>query len=130
VAGLRMDTELQDAEFRVSRLMAYFYAILNKLYMEDVLQRDPKKVVGFLVEALRPPVFKTAVRDELEQTAHKQTRANFRLFLQWLRPKLDNFMTFEPHIHGQEMNKMASRTILSAPTTTQTKGGPSKTATM
>lgn len=123
MASLRMDTELQDAESRVSRLMASFYAILNKLNMEDVLQRDPKKVVSYLVEALRPPVFKAAVKDELEQSAHKQTRANLRLFLQWLRPKMDNFMTFEPHINSQAAGKPPTRSNLPTSTPTQSRGG-------
>ncbi|POM70857.1 Hypothetical protein PHPALM_12650 [Phytophthora palmivora] len=46
--------ELQDAESRLSRLMAHFYEIIDRLNMEDVVHTEPKKVVGYLVDALRP----------------------------------------------------------------------------
>ncbi|KAG4064863.1 hypothetical protein PC123_g399 [Phytophthora cactorum] len=80
-----MDTGLQDAESRLSRLMADFYEIVDRLNMEDMVQAEPKKVVGYLVEALRPPAFK-AVRGELE-----------------------SFMRFEAHIASASQGKSAAK---------------------
>ncbi|ETM56039.1 hypothetical protein L914_00872 [Phytophthora nicotianae] len=37
----------------LSRLMAEFYEIIDRLNMEDVVHTEPKKVVGYLVDALR-----------------------------------------------------------------------------
>ncbi|GMF59604.1 unnamed protein product [Phytophthora fragariaefolia] len=55
--------ELQDAESRLSRLMADFYEVIDRLNMEDIVQTEPKKVVGYLVEALRPHAFRASPAD-------------------------------------------------------------------
>ncbi|ETN13832.1 hypothetical protein PPTG_08532 [Phytophthora nicotianae INRA-310] len=47
VKSLCMNIELQDAESRLSRLMADFYTIVDRLTMEDGIQTEPKKVVGY-----------------------------------------------------------------------------------
>ncbi|KAG6615409.1 uncharacterized protein IUM83_04906 [Phytophthora cinnamomi] len=44
VKSLCMDVELQDAESRLSRLLADFYEITDRLNMEDVVHTEPKKV--------------------------------------------------------------------------------------
>jgi hypothetical protein len=109
VKALCMDVELQDAESRLSRLMADFYEIIDRLNMEDIVQTEPKKVVGYLVEALRPHAFKASVKDQLGRQAHKQTKANIQTFLKRLRSELDGFMRFEAHISSQLQSKPALR---------------------
>lgn len=42
---------------------------------------EPKKVVGYLVDALRPPAFKAAVKSQLGRQSHKATKANIPVFL-------------------------------------------------
>ncbi|ETL93589.1 hypothetical protein L917_08278 [Phytophthora nicotianae] len=44
VKSICMDIELQDAESRLSRLMADFYTIVDRLNMEDMIQTEPKKL--------------------------------------------------------------------------------------
>ncbi|KAG3194619.1 hypothetical protein PC128_g9195 [Phytophthora cactorum] len=83
VKNLCMDTGLRDAESRLSRLMADFYEIADRLNIEHMVQAEPKKVVGYLVEALRPPAFKASVRDQLGRQSHKTTKSNIKLFLKW-----------------------------------------------
>ncbi|GMF59840.1 unnamed protein product [Phytophthora fragariaefolia] len=61
VKSLCMGTNLQYAESRLSRLMADFYEVVARLNMEDVVQEEPKIVVKYLLEALRPLAFKNAV---------------------------------------------------------------------
>ncbi|KAE9291372.1 hypothetical protein PR003_g25052, partial [Phytophthora rubi] len=92
VKSLCMDTNLQDAESRLSRLMADFYEVVDRLNMGDFVQEEPKKVVKYLVEALRPLAFKNAVKDQLERQAHKSTKSNIKIFLKWLREELEGFM--------------------------------------
>ncbi|KAK1929992.1 hypothetical protein P3T76_014489 [Phytophthora citrophthora] len=81
VKALCMDTELQGAESRLSRLMAEFFEVLDCLNMEDVVHIEPKKVVGYLVDALRPPAFQAAVKGQLSGQCHKTTKSNVALFL-------------------------------------------------
>ncbi|KAJ8539125.1 hypothetical protein ON010_g12746 [Phytophthora cinnamomi] len=85
VKSLGIDVNMQDVESRLSRRMADFYEIVDRLNMEDIVQAEPKKVVGYLVEALRAPAFKSAVNDQLGRQAHKPTKNNIQLFLKWLR---------------------------------------------
>ncbi|ETO81713.1 hypothetical protein F444_04041 [Phytophthora nicotianae P1976] len=61
------------------------YTIVDRLNMEDVIQTEPKKVVGYLVEALRPPAFKATVKDQLGRQIHKATKSSIQAFLKWLR---------------------------------------------
>ncbi|OWY99432.1 hypothetical protein PHMEG_00029561 [Phytophthora megakarya] len=79
----------------LSRLMAEFYEIVDRLNMEDVVQVEPKKVVGYLVESPHPPVFKAAVEDQLGRQVYKQTKPTFR-------GELEGFMRFEAHIVNQQ----------------------------
>ncbi|GMF13375.1 unnamed protein product [Phytophthora lilii] len=64
VKSLCVDT---DAESRISRLMAEFYEIIDRLNMEDVVHTEPKKVVGYLVDALRPHSFKAAQQNQAKK---------------------------------------------------------------
>ncbi|OWZ02136.1 LOW QUALITY PROTEIN: hypothetical protein PHMEG_00026351, partial [Phytophthora megakarya] len=119
VKTLYMDTSLLDAESRLSRLMAEFYEIVDRLNMEDVIQVEPKKVVGYLVDALRPPAFKSAVKDQLGRQIHKPTKANIETFLKWLRKELEDFMRFEAHITVQHQPSHPVKNTQSKSTTPQ-----------
>ncbi|KAJ8577566.1 hypothetical protein ON010_g1641 [Phytophthora cinnamomi] len=109
VKSLYMGVNLQDAESRLSRLMADFYEILDRLNMEDIVQDEPKKVVGYLIEALRPPAFKSAVKDQLGRQAHKPAKNNIQLFL-------NSFMRFEEHMAVQHPHHQNSTKSASPPT--------------
>ncbi|KAE8958879.1 hypothetical protein PR001_g30240 [Phytophthora rubi] len=77
--------------------------------MEDFVQEEPKKVVKYLVEALRPLAFKNAVKDQLERQAHKSTKSNIKIFLKWLREELKGFMRYEIHISVQQQSGHPSK---------------------
>ncbi|KAE8888739.1 hypothetical protein PF010_g8472 [Phytophthora fragariae] len=125
VKSLCMDTSLLDAESRLSRLMADFYEIVDRLNMEDVVQDEPKKVVGYLVDALRPPAFKAAVKDQLGRQAHKPTKSNIQTFLKWLRKELEGFMRFEAHIAVHQQSGPATRgTQMQTPSTQPKRNHP------
>ncbi|KAE8975378.1 hypothetical protein PR002_g25618 [Phytophthora rubi] len=89
---------LQDAESRMSRLLADFYSAVNGVNMESIIHEDPKRVVGYLVDALRPAVFRSAVKDSLARPAGKQLKKDVSQFLRWLRPQMEEFMKYETHI--------------------------------
>ncbi|KAI9994941.1 hypothetical protein PInf_011821 [Phytophthora infestans] len=97
VKMLCMNLKLQDAKSRLSRLMAEFYEIVDRLNMEDVMQ------------ALRPPAFRAAVKDQLGRQTRKQTKANIQVFLKWARSELEGFMRFEAHISPPAQAKTSTK---------------------
>ena len=54
MAKLKMDTHLQSAESRVSKLDSDFDAILVRLAMEGFAESEPRLTVGYLVAAIAP----------------------------------------------------------------------------
>ncbi|EGZ26622.1 hypothetical protein PHYSODRAFT_308353 [Phytophthora sojae] len=105
VKALCMGIEPQDAESRLSRLMAQPYEIIDQLNMEDVVHTEPKKAIGYFVGALRPQLFKAAEKDQLSRQCHKSTKSDLAAFLKWLRGELQGFMRFEAHISAQTQAK-------------------------
>ncbi|ETO66687.1 hypothetical protein F444_16229 [Phytophthora nicotianae P1976] len=96
--GLTVDVQLQDAESRMSRLLANFYSTVDGVNMESIIHEDPKRVVGYLVNSLRPTAFRSTIQDSLERPAGKPLKKNVSMFLRWLRPQLEEFMKYETHI--------------------------------
>eukprot|EP00644_Phytophthora_capsici_P005005 jgi/Phyca11/96467/e_gw1.1.465.1 len=96
--GLAVDVQLQDAESRLSRLLANFYSTVDGVNMESIIHEDPKRVVGYLVKALRPTAFRSAIQDSLERPAGKPLKKDVSMFLRWLRPQMEEFMKYETHI--------------------------------
>ncbi|ETO66354.1 hypothetical protein F444_16481 [Phytophthora nicotianae P1976] len=76
-----------------------------------------KEVVGYLVEALRPPAFKAAVKDQLGRQIHKATKSSIQAFLKRLRVELEGFMRFEAHIavHAPPKSRLTFRRHLHRP---------------
>ncbi|POM74204.1 Hypothetical protein PHPALM_8883 [Phytophthora palmivora] len=89
--------------------------------MEDVVQTEPKRVVGYLLDALRPQAFKAAVKYQLGRQAYKPTKASIQTFLKWLRKELEGFMKFEAHSTVQQQSGQVTKSTQSHTTTTQPK---------
>ncbi|KAI9988015.1 hypothetical protein PInf_024275 [Phytophthora infestans] len=85
---LAMDVSLLGAESRMSRLLADFYKVVDGVNMESIIHEDPKRVVGYLVDALRPEVFRSAIKDNLDLAAGKHVKKDVSEFLRWLELKL------------------------------------------
>ncbi|ETO66691.1 hypothetical protein F444_16227 [Phytophthora nicotianae P1976] len=96
--GLTVDVQLQDAESRMSCLLANFYSTVDGVNTESIIHEDPKSVVGYLVNALRPTAFHSAIQDSLERPAGKPLKKDVSMFLRWLRPQMEEFMKYETHI--------------------------------
>ncbi|OWY99145.1 hypothetical protein PHMEG_00029909 [Phytophthora megakarya] len=65
--------------------------------MEDIIHEDPKTVVEYLTNALRPQAFK---RGYLSRPTYKPVKRDAQIFLKWLKPQLDEFMKYEAHIQA------------------------------
>ncbi|ETP28164.1 hypothetical protein F442_22548, partial [Phytophthora nicotianae P10297] len=55
---LAMDVQLADADSRVSKLAHEMYQLLEKENMEWMVKKEPKKIVGYLTDALAPDQFR------------------------------------------------------------------------
>ncbi|ETK70863.1 hypothetical protein L915_21809 [Phytophthora nicotianae] len=53
----------------MSRLLANLYSTVDGVNMESIIHEDPKRVVGYLVNSLRPTAFRSAIQDSLERPA-------------------------------------------------------------
>ncbi|OWZ24450.1 hypothetical protein PHMEG_000522 [Phytophthora megakarya] len=81
-------------------LNVMLHDILDDLNMEDLIHEDPKSVVEYLTNALRPQVFKATIKDYLSWPTYKPVKRNVRVFLKWLKPQRDEFMKYEAHIQA------------------------------
>ncbi|GMF45202.1 unnamed protein product [Phytophthora fragariaefolia] len=98
VRSLAIDVGLNDASSRLSKLLTYFYEILDDLNMEEIIHEGPKTVVEHMVNALRPPTFKATIKDYLSHPSYKHVKRDMQVFLKWLKPQLEEFMKYEAHI--------------------------------
>ncbi|DBA01281.1 TPA: hypothetical protein N0F65_001786 [Lagenidium giganteum] len=89
----KCETEVTETEWREYFLASRFpdpmthKRLDSAMNSEDVVHDDPKKVVNYLVEALRPPAFRSAIKDQLGQPKHKPKKRSLQSFLMWLRPE-------------------------------------------
>ncbi|KAE9106282.1 hypothetical protein PF006_g21405 [Phytophthora fragariae] len=119
VRSLAIDVGLNDASSRLSKLLADFYEILDDLNMEEIIHENPKTVVEYLANALRPPTFKATIKDYLSRPSYKHVKRDVQVFLKWLKPQLEEFMKYEAHI------PVATPTVGSSrPQTQQNSGQP------
>ncbi|GMF27037.1 unnamed protein product [Phytophthora fragariaefolia] len=72
--------------------------------MESNIHKDPKRVVGYLADAPRPAVFRSAVKDSLARPVGKQLKKDVSQFLRWLRPQMEVFVKCETHILAARPN--------------------------
>ncbi|KAJ0397844.1 hypothetical protein P43SY_007629 [Pythium insidiosum] len=85
------------------------YKVLFDWNMEDRVVQDPKRVVTYLVEALRSPAFKAPIKDQRSQAMFKPKRSSMQAFLMWLRPELEGFMKYEAHITNAPTGRQKNR---------------------
>ena len=68
-------------------------------------QKEPKKLVRFMVDALEPPDFRASVRERLENEANKSYKTSPVKFAKWLVPLLRGYLSWHPtrkYAHGHE----------------------------
>ncbi|ETI53329.1 hypothetical protein F443_03690 [Phytophthora nicotianae P1569] len=86
-----------------------------------------KESCRILVEALHPPAFKAAVKDQLGRQIHKAAKSSIQAFLKWLRVELEGFMRFEAHIAVHAAPKSSTNFPPSSASTGPEKKGPRRT---
>ena len=95
---LAMDTELQDAGSRITKLLADFHSIVEENNMESLPQLDPKATVRYLVNAFRPKALKDKINVELKKPLNKPYGKSLQGFLQWVKPIVARYLEFEAFI--------------------------------
>ncbi|CAK5114738.1 unnamed protein product [Aphanomyces euteiches] len=81
---LKMDTNIQSPESRVSNLISDFELILVRLSMEGFAELEPKKTVDFLVAAIQPV------------SENRALKKDARAFRFWLANYMKRFGELEP----------------------------------
>uniref|UniRef100_H3GYW4 CCHC-type domain-containing protein n=1 Tax=Phytophthora ramorum TaxID=164328 RepID=H3GYW4_PHYRM len=94
-AKLSMDVQLADADSRVSKLAHEMYQLLEKENMEWMVEREPKKIVSYLTDALAPDQFRRTVKNELARESNKPLTKNVVAFIKWLRTSCKEYVRWE-----------------------------------
>ncbi|RHY47431.1 hypothetical protein DYB26_009214 [Aphanomyces astaci] len=84
MAKLKMDTTVQSAESRVSKLVSDFEAVLVCLSIEGFAEAEPKRTVDYLVEAVQPPAVRIRVREHMKLNENRGLKKDARDFKRWL----------------------------------------------
>ncbi|OWY91872.1 hypothetical protein PHMEG_00039360 [Phytophthora megakarya] len=96
---LTMDPHLTNADARVSKLAHEMYQILEKENMEWMIEGEPKKIVGYLIDALAPEQFRRTVKSEMARESNKPLMKNVVAFIKWLRFSCKEYLRWEPKAH-------------------------------
>ena len=96
MAKLRMETSVQSAESRVSKLVSDFDAILVRLSMEGFAEQEGKLTVDYLIAAIQPPTVQKRVKELLKLSEYRTVRKDARMFKNWLAEYMRRYGEFEP----------------------------------
>ncbi|RLO04642.1 hypothetical protein DYB28_001694, partial [Aphanomyces astaci] len=96
MAKLKMDTTVQSAESRVSKLVSDFEAILVRLSMEGFAEAEPKLTVDYLVAAVQPPAVRARVKELMKLNENSSLKKDARDFKRWLADYMRRYGEFEP----------------------------------
>ncbi|OWZ02949.1 hypothetical protein PHMEG_00025401 [Phytophthora megakarya] len=64
--------------------------------MEWMVEREPKKIVGCLTDALVPDQFRRTVKKELARESNKPLAKDVVAFIKWLRAGCNVYVRWEP----------------------------------
>ncbi|KAG9403373.1 hypothetical protein AC1031_006019 [Aphanomyces cochlioides] len=107
--GLRLNTTFTDSTSRVSHLVHSMDIILEKLSMTSMVDDEPKRVVGYLVDALAPPDFKATVIDELGRSVNKSLKSDVLAFVDYLHVAMHSYMRWERERSSSRVQSVSSR---------------------
>ncbi|CAK4770906.1 unnamed protein product, partial [Aphanomyces euteiches] len=96
MSKLKMDTNIQSPESRVSKLISDFELILVRLSMEGFAELEPKKTVDFLVAAIQPVSVRERIKELLSLQENRALKKDARAFRFWLANYMKRFGEFEP----------------------------------
>ncbi|KAG6608816.1 DEAD-box ATP-dependent RNA helicase 36 [Phytophthora cinnamomi] len=122
---LNMDVQLADADSRVSKLAHEMYQLLEKENMEWMVEREPKKIVSYLSDALAPDQFRRTVKNELARESNKPLTKNVVAFIKWLRTSCKEYVRWEPRASPKAPS--TGKPPAKKPIPPPTKAAPTKT---
>nr|CCA21782.1 conserved hypothetical protein [Albugo laibachii Nc14] len=107
-----MDTNLQDADSRVVRLLADYMRILNMHDLEMFPVNDPKMAVAHLTNALRPAIFRKMIQRELKKSQNKAMRGSTVAFVNWIKSQLQSFLKLESFLPDDSRQKVLNDKLM------------------
>ncbi|KAG6590795.1 DEAD-box ATP-dependent RNA helicase 36 [Phytophthora cinnamomi] len=122
---LSMDVQLADADSRVSKLAHEMYQLLEKVNMEWMVEREPKKIVSYLTNALAPDQIRRTVKNELARESNKPLTKNVVAFIKWLRTSCKEYVRWEPRASHKAPS--TGKPPAKKPIPPPTKAAPTKT---
>ncbi|OWZ21916.1 hypothetical protein PHMEG_0003468 [Phytophthora megakarya] len=99
-----MDVHLTDAYSRVSKLAHEIYQILKKKNMEWMIEEEPKKIVGYLIDTLAPEQFRRTAKNRMARESNKPLMKNVVRFIKWLRSSCKEYLRREPKANQRKQS--------------------------
>ncbi|RLO09286.1 hypothetical protein DYB28_011025 [Aphanomyces astaci] len=96
MSKLKMDTTVQSAESRVSKLVSDFEVVLVRLSMVRFAEAEPKLTVDYLDTAVQPPAVRARVKELMKLNENRGLKKDARDFKRWLADYMRRYGEFEP----------------------------------
>ncbi|KAF0702344.1 hypothetical protein AaE_016002, partial [Aphanomyces astaci] len=96
MSKLKMDTTVQSAESRVSKLVLDFEVVLVRLSMVRFAEAEPKLTVDYLDTAVQPPAVRARVKELMKLNENRGLKKDARDFKRWLADYMRRYGEFEP----------------------------------
>ncbi|RHZ24217.1 hypothetical protein DYB37_012624 [Aphanomyces astaci] len=96
MSKLKMDTTVQSAESRVSKLVSDFEVVLVRLSMVRFAEAEPKLTVDYLDAAVQPPAVRAHVKELMKLNENGGLKKDARDFKRWLADYMRRYGEFEP----------------------------------
>ncbi|RHZ01657.1 hypothetical protein DYB35_012681 [Aphanomyces astaci] len=96
MSKLKMDTTVQSAESRVSKLVSDFEVVLVRLSMVRFAEAEPKLTVDYLDAAVQPPAVRAHVKELMKLNENRGLKKDARDFKRWLADYMRRYGEFEP----------------------------------
>ncbi|KAJ8554848.1 hypothetical protein ON010_g9635 [Phytophthora cinnamomi] len=101
--SLRMNVKWKEAQSRMNQLQADMYKILEAYNLgDDMFRKAPRRIVGYLWEALQPAGFREIVRHQLTMESNKEMKKQIVPFCKWVTTMLAQYMQWNDDARAQK----------------------------
>ncbi|KAE8906247.1 hypothetical protein PF005_g1952 [Phytophthora fragariae] len=73
--------------------------------MEWMIEGEPQKIVGYMIDALAPEQFQRTVKNELARDSNKPLHKDVVAFIKWLRASCKEYMRWEPKSNQRKQSE-------------------------
>jgi len=128
---LRLDLRLADASSMMTDLVMKIYKNLDDQGLTEYVEKaDPKRIVGWMVKALEPAVFKSRIEEKLRLEINKGLKKNPVDARRWIAEDLKNFLEYSTEDWTKQTKKVDPKNPTRDPTKkSKTPTGSSTSAT-